>query len=442
MKQTAGIARRIFANTCFLFYELSLSVFLLFFFPYVWRRIRPEKKYPFDWKERFGIYPKTTGDRLGIEKRLWFHTVSVGELLSITPLINLLRERHPRQPIGITVITKTGRKIAQENFPEIPCFFLPFDISFITSKALRIFNPKLIAIVETELWPGLLKSTLRKNIPVIMINGRISPVSFRGYRKFRFFSKEVLPFVNEIVMRTEEESQRIIYLGADPDSVQVAGSIKFDQAFSLGKTIKPSEKRKEYGIPESKTVIVLGSLHPGEEEACVNIAQKLIRKYPDILIVIVPRFLDRTNIFKILEAKNVSYAKRSRLPENKNLPLWVIDTYGELNNFYSMCACAFVGGSLIRWGGQNPIEPPAFRKPVLLGPYNWYFTEEWNSLKESGGGIEVKNFAQLFDRLCFLIEHPEKTREIGEKAYQVVLNNRGATEKNLSVIEKYLDNKI
>ncbi|RKY32000.1 MAG: hypothetical protein DRP67_01655 [Candidatus Omnitrophota bacterium] len=417
----------------FWIYDFIIFLFIIFFFPFIWRRIKPEKDYPFDWKERIGLYPEKIK-----EKSIWFQTVSVGELFSITPLIKKIREKYPDERIIITVTTKTGRKICLENFPQIKVFFFPFDFSLIIRRALHLLNPKLIVLVETEIWPNLLRFARRKGIPVIMINGRISPKSFSGYKKFRFFSKKVLPLLTEIAMRTEEEARRIIYLGAEKEKVKVVGSIKFDQAFSLSKKISPESIRNLYGIPEDKRIVVFGSLHPGEEAGIVKVVKRILEKYKDVLCVIAPRFLDRTNIFKILEDEKMEYGRRSKFPENKDCNLWIIDTYGELNNFYAICEFAFVGGSLIRWGGQNPIEPAAFRKPVLFGKYNWHFFEEWKKIKGNGGGIEVEDYEDLYTKICWLLDNPEEIRIKGEKAYRTVLENTGATLRNLEIIEKYL----
>ena len=422
----------------FILYDLVFSLFLVLFFPVLWRRIKPDREYPGDWRERFGIYSAEKKKFLKKKKNIWFQTVSVGELLSITPLLKFLKEKHSDERIVLTVTTKTGRKIARENFPDITCFFFPLDFSFIIKRAVKFLNPKLIVLVETELWPNLLRLSAKKNIPGIIINGRVSPRSFSRYKKFRFFAKKVLPFLSEIAMRTKEEAQRIIFLGAEKEKIKIAGSIKFDQAFSLSEEMHPGRVREKYGIPENKKIIVFGSLHPGEESDIVNVYIKLHNKYPDILTVIAPRFLDRTTIFKVLAERRIQYAKRSKLPENKELPLWIIDTYGELNKFYSICECAFVGGSLVGWGGQNPIEPAAFKKPVIFGKYKWHFFEEWAKIKNGGGGIEVEDYNELYEKICFLIENPEIAIRIGEKAFQVVSENKGATARNLKIIEKYL----
>jgi len=421
----------------FCVYDVFFFIFILFFFPYIWKRIKPDKIFPFGWKERFGIYDIDVIRKLRKKKNIWFQTVSVGELLSITPLIRIMREKFPDENIILTVTTKTGRKIALKEFPDIPCLFFPFDFSVIVKRAIKFLNPKLIILVETEIWPNLFRISFNKKIPFLIINGRVSPKSFSRYKKFKFFIKKVVSLPDEIIMRTKEESKRIIYLGAKKEKVTVLGSIKFDQAFLLSEKINPNKIRQMYSIPENKKIVVFGSIHPGEEKPIVEIAKKMLKTNSDITIVIVPRFLDKTNIFKILNEEKIPYAKKSNLEGNQNLPVWVIDTYGELNNFYSICDIAFVGGSLIPWGGQNPIEPAAFKKPVIFGKYNWHFFEEWEKIKNNKGGIEVNDFQQLYQKISFLLDNPSFAREIGEKAFTTILENKDTTIKILSIIKKY-----
>jgi 3-deoxy-D-manno-octulosonic-acid transferase len=411
------------------------------FFPFLWRRIRPEEGCVGKWQERFGCFPAETVRKLKAQKNIWFQTVSVGELLAVTPLIRTLRERFPAERIVLTVTTRTGRNMAAKNFPDIPCFFFPLDFSLVAARTLRVLNSKLIVLVETEIWPSLLRLAHRRKTPVIIVNGRVSPRSFSRYRKFRPFLKEVLPLLTEVAMRTEKEAGRLRYLGAPAEIIRVVGSIKFDQAYGLSTEIKPAEVRQRYGLPEDRKIVVFGSLHPAEEEPVTEVARQLLKDYPGILTVIVPRFLDRTNIFRVLAGKSISYARLSRLPEGRTLPVWVVDTYGELNNFYSICEFAFVGGSLVAWGGQNPIEPAAFARPILFGKYQWHFFEEWGKIKQAGGGTEVTDYQDLLRQMRSLLQNPEQAKSAGENAFQAVLKNRGATEKNLRIISRYLGGK-
>jgi len=421
----------------FLVYDLLFLLYLLFCFPYLWRRIRPEKQFLGDWRERFGFYNIKLKRKIKT-RPLWLQTVSVGELLAISPLIRILQQRYPGQDLVLTVTTKSGRTLAARQFPDIACLFFPLDFSPIVARTISLLRPRLVVLVETEIWPNLIRLCRKKKIPVVIINGRLSPRSFRWYRRFRFFLRRVLPLVTEVAMRTEEEARRLVFLGAKADVIRVVGSIKFDQAYALSSKINSEDVRRMYRIPEKRRVVVFGSLHPGEEKEIVSVAKKLLSLFPELLVVIVPRFLDRTGIFSFLNESGLAYCRRSSFPAGKERSLWVIDTYGELNNFYSICEVAFVGGSLVPWGGQNPIEPAAFRKPVIFGKFNWHFFEEWHRIKSAGGGIEVCDYDQLLKEIAQLLNDPVRSRQLGEKAFAVVAANCGATERNLQMLSFYL----
>ncbi|MCM8760104.1 MAG: hypothetical protein NC832_00050, partial [Candidatus Omnitrophica bacterium] len=283
-------------------------------------------------------------------------------------------------------------------------------------------------------WPGLLYIAHRNKIPVVLINGRISPFSYSKYKKFRFFTKKLLPLLPAITSRSEEEAEKLIYLGAERDKVKVVGSMKFDLAYEMDKSINPEEVRETLKIEKGRRIVIFGSLHPAEEEPIINITEKLLKKFQDILIVIVPRHLDKTTVYQVLKKKGMGYIRRSEMPGNKKYYIVVVDTYGELNNFYAISEFAFVGGSLHRCGGQNPIEPLAFKKPVLYGPYHWDFKEEWKKIKEGGGGIEVQDYQQLYNEVVALLESPEKCKKIGQKGYQTLIENTGATERTLQFL--------
>ncbi len=421
-------------------YNILLAVSVIISLPFIWRRVRPDREFPEGWRERLALYDKETAEKLQKQKNIWLHTVSIGEFLSVTPLIEQLQKER-NESIVITLATKTGRQVAEKKFPGINHLFFPIDFYPVMKRAIRKINPKVIVIIETELWPSLLKIARDQKVPVLLLNGRISPFSYPKYRRVRFFSKKLLHLFSAITMRSEEEAEKLVYLGAKRESVEIVGSMKFDLAYAMSRAVSPVHVRQNLGIDENRRVVVFGSLHPDEEEPITDIAGRILEKFHDVAVVIVPRYLDRTRIYNILERKNIGYIRRSTMPSKKNTSLIVVDTYGELNNFYSICEFAFVGASLYRWGGQNPIEPIAFKKPVIFGIYNWHFKEEWQKIKEGGGGIEVESYDRLYRETIHLLENPETCRQMGERAYKVLLENTGATERNLSVLSRFLIRK-
>lgn len=420
----------------FLFgYNIILLIFLILTFPFVWKRIKPDIKYPGDWKERFGIYKKDVVAQMKKKKNIWIHTVSIGEFLSVLPLISNLQKENN---IVVTLTTKTGRKVASKHFPNGTHLFFPADFYPVMLKTIRKINPKLIVIVETEIWPNLLKIASDKNIPIVLINGRISPSSFPMYKKYKFFISRFLHLFSTITMRNLFEADRILAIGAPKDKIQIVGSMKFDLAYTMSKNIQPQQIREKYNIPPNKKVIVFGSIHPAEETSIVEISEKILHNFKDTIIIIVPRYLDKTRAYYILSEKKTPYKRQSQLKADETFSILIVDTYGELNNFYSICDITFVGASLTPWGGQNPIEPTAFKKPVLFGKYNWHFLEEWRLIKEGGGGIEVDSFSSLYKEIVTLLKNPQISEEIGKKGYQTLKENIGATKRNLQIISKYL----
>lgn len=418
-----------------IFYDILISFFLILFFPFLWKKIKPEKDFRYPWKERFGIYQKELIQRLQKNKNIWIHTVSIGEFLSVIPVIEELKKQS--NPV-ISFTTKTGRKVGEERLKAIPIVFFPVDLSFIIRKSLRILNPKLIVIVETEIWPNLIINAYKKKIPVVIINGRISERSFRNYKRFRFILKKILPKISKIIMRTEKEKKMILSLGAKRENVTVCGSIKFDMAYDIKEKINSEEIKKIYKIPENKKIICFGSIHPEEEKGILNIVEKILKDFKDVIFIIVPRFLDRTKIFAYLREMEIEYIRESEFNPEKDFSVIVVDSYGKLNNFYSICDFTFVGGSLNGYGGQNPIEPVAFKKCVICGKDMWYFEEEWEKIKNGKGGIEVKDYKELYEKIVFLLENPEMAKQIGENGYKVLLENRGTVEKTLLQLKEFL----
>ncbi|MCX8082297.1 MAG: hypothetical protein N3D17_02710 [bacterium] len=419
-------------------YNFLLAVSSILSLPFIWRRIKPDREFPSGLKERLGIYDRETIKQLKKQKNIWIHTVSIGEFLSITPLIKRLQEEN-KNNIVITFSTKTGRRVAEKRFNNIKYLFFPVDIYPVIRSTISKINPGIIVIIETEFWPCLLYIAHRQKIPVLLINGRLSPFSYPKYKMFRFFTRQILPLFSAISMRSEEEAGKLIYLGADRNRVKVVGSMKFDLAYEMGKTVNPDKVMESLKIEKEKHIVVFGSLHPAEELPVIEIAEKLLKIFDDMVVIIVPRYLDKTDVYNILKNRGMNFIRKSELPSDKKYSIVVVDTYGELNNFYAISEFAFVGGSLYMWGGQNPIEPLAFKKPVLYGPYHWHFKEEWQKIKEGGGGIEVSDYDALLRECIHLLKNPDECIRIGEMGYHTLLQNTGATEKNKRLLLHFIE---
>lgn len=308
--------------------------------------------------------------------------------------------------------------------------------------------PNLLLIAETELWPNLLRSCGKKKIPVILFNGRISKKSFRRYLFLKFFFKECLKYLSLFLMQTEEDRNRIIEIGAPSDKARVSGNLKFDQTSSNFTEKGIAEMARSLGLQGKEDILIAGSTHSGEEEILLSLLKDLRKTYPQLILILAPRHLERLEeVEKILEKESLSWKRRTSLSVDqeqyhekmKQLPeVILLDTMGELMGFYSLGTLVFVGGSLVPVGGHNPLEPLFFKKCVLFGPHMFNFLEISRLLIEAGGAIQVRGREDLAFQLKRLLSDERARKETGEKGYQFLQKHRGATERMFQEIRPYL----
>lgn len=412
-------------------YDVVYKIGLLCSLPIFGKRLFGRDGKYHDFFQRCGIYDREIISRVKQKKIIWIHTVSIGELLASLPLIGEISSKFSNYSVIVSCVSRTGRLIAEEKLPEdIIKIFLPFDFSLTVELAMMKLNPEIFISIETEIWPNLFRVLKRKNIPIIILNGRISQRSFKRYLSVKFLIKRIISSVDLFVMRSRADAERIILLGAEKKKVSVTKSIKFDQAYYLSLSKKSPEIEKFNG-----PTVVFGSIHRGEEQGVVEIASKIIEKYRDINIVIVPRALDRTNIFNLLEERGLLFERFSSKKTSKFL---VVDRYGVLTEFYRICDIAYVGGALVPAGGQNPLEPLAFKKPVIYGKFHWDFEEEWDLILKAEAGFEVNSFDECLEKIEFLLNNPEICSKMGESGYKMIYENKGATAQMLELVENRL----
>ncbi len=416
-----------------IFYDVIYGLGLLLSLPVFGKRLFGGDGRFHDFFERFAVYEPVVVSKLKEKRNIWIHTVSIGELLASVPLIYEILNRFKNEQLVISCVSRTGRMIAAEKLPDdVVKIFLPFDFSFVTQQAVKKVNPILFVSMETEIWCNLFHKLKQRNVPIMIINGRISEKSFQGYARFKFFTKTILGMVDCFIMRSPADAERVIRLGTDKKKVSISKSMKFDQAYNLSRIAQQCPVYETSG----KT-IVFGSIHKGEEKQVVEICKKLLNKYQNLTLVIAPRALDRTNIYQLLNQSSIQYHRFST-PQGKKTRVCIVDRYGVLTEFYRIADIVFVGGSLVPAGGQNPIEPLAFKKPVIYGKFHWDFDEEWGKIQKAKAGIEVNSFAELFEKIEFLLNSPELCKHMGESGYQVILENKGATEEMMKILEKYV----
>lgn len=395
-----------------------------------------------------GSYRGSIAERLGfidleVEGAVWFHAVSVGEVNAAAPLIRRFRELYPWERLILSTVTPTGRRMARKALPFVDLFYLPLDLPWIVKRVVTRMRPKMLCLVETEIWPNLLRRLKREGIPVVVVNGRLSERSFRWYMRFRPFFREVFNSVTCFSMQDSEDAKRLLSLGIDKEKIFITGNIKYHQDHDPIPEDDLKALTREIGLGTSDVVIIGGSTHRGEEGVLVKVFQKLKVKHPSLKLILVPRHPERAQeVEGVVRRVGFTCARRSREGGFNRKEVLLVDTIGELKKFYAISTIAFVGGSLVRHGGQNIIEPAYYRKPVLFGPHVENFLSIARDLERGGGGMKVRDEEDLLSRIDDLLSDPALCRRVGEAGYRVVERGKGALEKNLKIIRMVLNGRL
>jgi 3-deoxy-D-manno-octulosonic-acid transferase len=398
-------------------------------------------KYRAGLRQRFGYVPRDVVSALRGARPLWLHAVSVGEVIAAVPLVNALQQRFPHLPLIITTVTETGQATAREKTAAAACLYFPLDYPWVVRQVIARLRPRLFLMVETEIWPNFLRELARQAIPAMLVNGRISPRSYRGYRRLRPFMCRVLPAIVRFSMQTKLDAERIIAVGAMPSRVQITGNIKYDLALEPSTSVDEQALRSALGIGDAP-VFMAGSTHPGEEEIIIAAYRQARAQVPGLRLLLAPRHLDRLDAIEgLLRQHQLPVHRRShgRLPsEAVEVPVLLLDTIGELAKLYAVGTVVFVGGSLVPIGGHNVLEPAAHRKATLFGPHMHNFHQIAAALLDAGGAWQVHNPEDLGASVSLLLQQPERRQTLGQAAYQVLCDNQGAVARTVALIEQVL----
>lgn len=365
---------------------------------------------------------------------VWVHALSVGEVLSAVPLVRELVRRCPHRDVVLTVTTVQGMDVAQKELGREVRLLLPmpFDFWGAYRRVCRFLRPGIFVLVETDLWPGLMRHLRRHGIPGVVVNGRVSPRTHRGYQRLGPLSRYVLGEPALWLMQSEHDRRRLVHAGVDPERVSVTGNIKFDR----GRRPMQREERRHVasalGLSESEgPVWVAGSTHPGEEETILEVFARLQSRFSSLRLVVAPRRVERAEeVRRRAEALSLGVALRSGPHRDKARSVVVIlDTLGELERVYGLAFVSFVGGSLVPVGGHNLLEPAGFGRPVLFGPHMHNFQELSERLLEAGGGVCVRDDQELERITIRLLSEPEEAGRMGKRAQAFVESNRGAVRR-------------
>ena len=423
----------------YLFYNI-LSIIA---FPVLVVALVVRRKYREGLCQRMGFIPKSVHDQLKGIHPIWIHAVSVGEVIASIPIIKKIKEVYPQKKIVLSTITFTGNDTARKKISEIDfLIYFPYDFFFIVKKVLTIINPCIFIHTETEIWPNFLFSLHQREIPSVIVNGRISSKSCRRYKLFGWFFKKVFNKVSAFGMQSLVDYQRVIDIGADPQKVLITGNMKFDQ-----KTPDTTDRQKEELLNElnlglEDRIFIAGSTHSAEEDIILEVFQQLIKEYSNLILILAPRHPERfSEVEKLVKKRGFVVHRKSQIKKYQHLlraQVILMDTIGELAQFYSIGEIIFVGGSLVNIGGHNILEPLVYKKPVIFGPYTQNVSEFVNALRESGAGILVSTKDDLLFQAQKLLNNKEEAQMRGERGFQVIKVNQGATEKNFAIIKRFL----
>ncbi|MGW8193840.1 MAG: 3-deoxy-D-manno-octulosonic acid transferase [Desulforhopalus sp.] len=369
--------------------------------------------------------------------RFWLHALSVGEVTSAHPLLAGIRQAYPDATIIVSVTTRSGRQVAStlpartvDHVIDGPFDFLPVVLHFIS----RI-RPHFYILVETDFWPNTLLVLKKKGIPTLLVNGRVSKKSMQGYRRMAFFFRPMFQSLSALSMQTERDKDNMVALGIDAQRLYTLGNLKFDTRLPLTEKSTPV---RPPSLPDNALIFICGSTHPGEEVLMLDSYCNLRSDHPELFLIVAPRDTNRArDIQKLGEERGLKVATRTG-ETVAGADMFVLDTIGELIDFYSFADIAFVGGSLVKEGGHNPIEPGAMGIPVLFGPDMEDFSEIAVALIKTGGGIEITGQAQLEEQLLMLIDSPELRKQYGRAAKECIVRQQGVIDKHLHIISRFL----
>jgi 3-deoxy-D-manno-octulosonic-acid transferase len=371
---------------------------------------------------------------------VWFHGVSLGEINMLAQLVRAFRQRHPALNVVVSSTTETGLEAARKHLPDVTVFAFPFDFSWAVSRALGGVKPSLVVLGESEMWPNFVAECGRREVPVVVVNGRMSPRSLWWYSLVRPLVNWLFASLARVGAQTGEHAAAFLSLGGAPGSVRVTGNIKYDGAMTDRNNSKTEALGRLLSVQPGDRMFVAGSTQPGEEAAALEAFRKLRHTVPGLRLVVVPRAPERFDeVARLIEASGVAFVRRSTMSAGERADVVLVDTIGELGALWGLAEAAFVGGSLDgRRGGQSMIEPAAFGAAVLFGPYVWNFKDTAEQLLRLGGAYQVTNAKELTETVGRLLGDEKERRSAGAAARAFVREQEGAVERTLVLLDEVL----
>ena len=428
----------------YILYNIVLFAATIIILPYFLLKIIFTGKYRKSFIKKLGGMQSKILANLKDGPRVWIHAVSVGEVTAAAPIVASLKMIRPEVQIIFSTSTETGQEIARKFIKGADAFiYFPLDIPYIVRKMIKLAKPDVFVLVETELWPNFLKVCKMRQIKALMVNGRISPRSYSRYRLTKFFWKIILYNLDAAGMIAEIDAVRLQNIGMDSKKIKVLGNAKYDALASLAAPALREEIACRLNARKNERFFVAGSTHEGEEKIIIGVYRELLKHYPDLKLIIVPRHIERTkDILSLLQQENfddvLTLTDINNGRKRKDERVVVVNIIGELFKVYSLASVVYCGGSLVPRGGQNILEAAAWGKVIFYGPSMEDFSAEKALLEEAGCGVTIKNAEELLHGINQALENPEELRRRGEKGKAVVLANIGAAARYADLISKHI----
>ncbi len=426
----------------YLLYSVLSVVALVIASPFLAYQAVRHRKYVRSLRQRLGFLPLSFN--IDGDESIWIHAVSVGETLTARALIGELKTRYPGLKLFLSTTTMTGHEVARALTDIDGVFYFPLDWGFTVRRTLDVVRPRLFVMMETEIWPMLLRECRERGVATMLVNGRVSKRSFARYALVRRFFRRVLDDVERFCMQSEEAARRIVALGADPARVVVTGSLKFDSLDWPG--VGPHGQSRDrvlryFRLSPGRPVVIAASTLRGEDQAALEAFRRVQARWPDALLIVAPRHPERfEEVTRLAAEEGFRVVRKTSLPvdQSPDADVVVLDTIGELARLYQIASVVFVGGSLVDAGGHNILEPAMFGKAIVFGPHMHNFAEISAEFLRGSAAVQVSSTRELGECLVDLVGDGVRRASLGAAARAIVEGNRGAKARTMAVITALL----
>jgi 3-deoxy-D-manno-octulosonic-acid transferase len=413
-------------------YSLLLFLYLLIFLPIWLIRMKLVRREPLHLLERFGFFHYPVQE--GTTKTVWLHAVSVGEVLSLQNLTRQIKHQHPDWRVCVSSLTHSGWRLAREKLSSADFIFcIPLDFRWILRRVFSALRPTVFVLVESELWPNLIREAGRHTGGILLINGRMSRTSAQRYRRIKSIVTKVLEPIQSFQVQTTRDLRHLELIGIDSGRIQVCGNLKAEVELPEFAPADISRKKTELGITETTKIVLAGSTHKGEDEPLLHAFSEARLQTPDLRFILAPRHLDRVeDIVKLGRALSLQTQRRSTVQPGDIWDVLILDTLGELARMYALADAAFIGGSLIPWGGQNLLEPAFYGKPIFFGPHMDNFSQLADIFIQAEAARRLESGPEL--KAMFLMADMAAMHRMGKNARETLTSLKGATDRALQAI--------